>query len=329
MNLHMLLDNFMHPPVLFFFLGLVAVWVKSDLEIPASTAKFFSLYLLLHIGFTGGSKLAAHGLDEKVIGIIVVCLLGSFLMPLLSFQVLRRKLDVHNAGAVAATYGSVSAVTFATGTTFLTTHDVPFGGYMVAGMALMESPAIISGLMCISLAAAKTQSSGEVASQKKGMKDILHEAFTNGSVFLLLGALAIGILTGETGKAQLKPFVEDIYKGFLTLYMLDMGLLAGRRLSELKDKGVFLVLFALIYPLIGALIGITAALLLGLDVGDGFLLTLLFASASYIAVPAALRMAVPEANMSIVLPMALGVTFTFNIALGIPLYFVLFQYFSR
>jgi uncharacterized protein len=323
MDLGMLAGNFLHPPVLFFFLGLLAVAVKSDLEIPHSTARFFSLYLLFHIGFEGGVNLRSHGIDEKVIGIILVCILGSFIMPFLSYHVLKKKLDVYNAGAVAATYGSISAVTFAIATSFLNSQGISFGGYMVAGMALMESPAIVAGLICISLNVSRNQSAlGEGITQTKpDYKRILHESFTNGSVLLLLGSLAIGLITGEGGETELKPFVTDIYKGFLTLFMLDMGLIAGKRIGDLKKSGRFLVGFGLIYPFVGAIVGMSMATVLQLELGDAFLLTTLFASASYIAVPAAMRMAVPEASMSIMLPMALGVTFTFNISLGIPIYF--------
>lgn len=324
MNLAMLADNFMHPPVLFFFLGIAAVLLKSDLEIPPAIAKFFSIYLLFHIGFNGGVELGQSGITTAIMAVIGVCMLGSFSMPFISFRILRKKLDVYNAGAIAATYGSISAVTFATATSFLESHQVHFGGYMVAAMALMESPAIIAGLILISMALGKQGKRGSDGT-KRSLGSILHESFFNGSVMLLMGSLLIGFMTGTAGEEELKPFVNDIYKGILCLYMLDMGLLAGSRLNELRNSGLFLTLFAGIYPLVGATLGLTCAKLLGLTPGDALLMTVLFGSASYIAVPAAMRMAVPQANMSLLLPMALGVTFTFNIALGIPLYYTLIK----
>jgi len=321
------LENFLHPPVLFFLLGILAIAVKSDLEIPQPISRFLTLYLLLHIGFTGGAKLSANGINGSVLVILGVCVLASFILPFLSYRVLRIKLDNINSGAVAATYGSISAVTFATTATFLEGEKVAFGGYMVAAMALMESPAIIAGLFLIGLNAKKSDFPGE-QKVKVNFKKILHESFTNGSVFLLLGALVIGYITGLEGAKEMKPFVNDIYKGFLTFYMLDMGITAGRRLSDLRSQGTFLVGFGLCYPLVAGSLGILLAVALGLSLGDALLFTVLFASASYIAVPAAMRLAVPEANMSILLPMALGVTFSFNIAIGIPLYYFVLQLFQ-
>lgn len=312
------LDNFFHPPVLFFFLGLIAPLIKSDLEIPEQIGKFLSLYLLFDIGLNGGFHLYESGFNSTVIKVIMCCLLGSFLVPFIVYPVLRKKLDIYNASAVSATYGSISAVTFATGTSFLQFKGIPFGGYIVAGMALMESPAIISGIINL-----RSRTSG---TKKVKWGKVLHEAFCNGSVLLLVGALIVGYATGERGHNEVKPFVSDIFKGMLSLYMLDMGILAGRRLHELKKEGVFLVLFALIYPLFGASLGILLSYIVGLDVGTSLLLSILFASASYIAVPAAMRIAVPQANMSILLPMSLAVTFSFNVILGIPIYYGVIHY---
>ena len=240
------------------------------------------------------------------------------------YHILKRKLDPYNAGAVAATYGSISAVTFATATAFLEGQGVGFSGYMVAGMALMESPAIIAGLILIRMNTKNTKDS-KATGRSGGIKGILKESFFNGSVLLLVGSLVIGYLSGTTGEKELKPFVNEIFFGMLSLYMLDMGLLAGRRIIDLRKTGGFVVSFALIFPPIIGLLGIGLSYLLGYSAGNALLQTVLLASASYIAVPAAMRMAVPQANMSIMLPMSLGVTFTFNIALGIPLYFFIIQ----
>jgi hypothetical protein len=330
MDFSIIADNFMHPPVLFFFLGIIAIAVKSDLEIPPQLAKFLSIYLLFDIGIKGGEELFHSGFNSTVLLVMATCLLASFLIPFVIFPILSKKLDIYNAGAIAGTYGSISAVTFATASTFLASKNIAFGGYMVAGMALMESPAIVAGLILIR---SKKQKENNNANNENGngigkanWKAILKESFFNGSVLLLVGSLIIGLVTGQTGEDELKPFVNDIFKGMLSLYMLDMGLMAGRRLNELRKSGTFLTAFSLLFPLVSGMLGIAVSKLIGLDAGDALLQTILFASASYIAVPAAMRMAVPQANMSLLLPMSLGVTFTFNISLGIPLYYTIINY---
>jgi hypothetical protein len=316
-----LANNFLHPPVLFFILGILAVTFKSDLEIPPQIAKFLSLYLLFDIGIKGGEELFHSGFNDTVIKVMIACLCLSFFLPFICYKILRLKLNIYNAGAIAATYGSISAVTFVTASSFLEAHSIPFSGFMVAGMALMESPAIIAGLLIINFALnASGNNDPQKQEQKHNVFKVFHEAFFNGSVFLLVGSLVIGYLSGNPGEAELKPFVNDIFKGMLSLYMLDMGLIAGSKLASLKQSRVFLVIFALLYPPVAAMVGIGAAHLIGLDHGNAVLLTVLAASASYIAVPAAMRLAVPQANMSLLLPMSLGVTFVFNILFGIPLY---------
>lgn len=324
MDFSTVLENFAHPATLFFFLGIIAVLVKSDLEIPPQIAKFLSIYLLFDIGIKGGEELYHSGLNAQVGTVITVCILGSFLIPFLIFFLLKRKLNTFDAGAVAATYGSISAVTFATTTAFLEGQNEPFGGYMVAGMALMESPAIIAGLILIRLNT-KKEEGNTLDDSSNGLGHILRESFFNGSVLLLVGSLVIGYLSGEVGEMELKPFVNEIFFGMLSLYMLDMGLLAARRLKELRRAGGFVVSFATLFPPVIAVFGIAISYFLGYSKGDALLQTILLASASYIAVPAAMRMAVPQANMSILLPMSLGVTFTFNIAIGIPLYYYAIQ----
>lgn len=322
MNINTILENFMHPPVLFFFLGLFAVAVKSDLEIPPQIGKFLSIYLLFDIGIKGGEELFHSGFTSTVATVMIICVLASFLIPFIIYPILKRKLNIYNAGAIAGTYGSISAVTFATATAFLEVQNIKFGGYMVAGMAMMESPAIIAGLLLIRN---KAKKDSPIDTDASSWKETLHEAVFNGSVLLLIGSLVIGLVSGTAGEEELRPFVSDIFKGMLSLYMLDMGLIAGRRMGELKKSGAFLTLFGLLYPPIAGSIGILVAWFIGLTPGDALLLTILFGSASYIAVPAAMRMSVPQANMSLVLPMALGITFTFNITLGIPLYYSIIQ----
>jgi hypothetical protein len=320
MGFETLLNNILHPPVLFFFLGLAAIAFKSDLEIPPQIGKFLSLYLLFDIGIKGGEELFHSGFSPLVIKVIIACLILSFTIPFIVYKVLRIKLDVFNAGAIAATYGSISAVTFATSVSFLESSNITFGGYMVAGMALMESPAIIAGLILVGLGLKNSKEDSDNSVQTN-IKSILHEAFFNGSVFLLVGSLIIGFASGEAGEKELAPFVSGIFQGMLSFYMLDMGLLAGKRLGELKKAGLSLVGFALLYPIVFSFVGMGTAYLIGLQPGDALLLTVLVASASYIAVPAAMRISVPKANMSLLLPMSLGVTFTFNVTIGIPLYY--------
>jgi len=324
MNFDSVINNFTSPAVLFFFLGLIAVAVKSDLEIPPAIAKFFSLYLLFDIGIKGGEELFHSGFTMEIFYIVCACIFMAVLVPLVAFRVLRLKLNVYDAGAIAATYGSVSAVTFATAQAFLVGQNVHAGGYMVAGMALMESPAIVIGLMLIRKNTPKEVTSG-IEAHGSNMKEVLKEAFFNGSIVLLVGSMIIGYLGGEHGEKDLHGFVIDIFKGMLCLYLLDMGIVAGSRLSSLKQSGIFLVAFGIITPLINAALGIAIAYFLKMEEGDALLFTILCASASYIAVPAAMRMAVPQANMSLLLPMSLGVTFTFNIVVGIPTYFSIIQ----
>ena len=323
MSLQNILENFLHPATLFFFLGMIAILVKSDLEIPPQIAKFLSIYLLFDIGIKGGEELFHSGFNPQVVTVMFVCIVSSFSIPFGMFYILKKKLNVFDAGAVAATYGSISAVTFATATAFLDGQGESFGGYMVAGMALMESPAIIAGLILIRMN--RSDQEADPGQKNKSLGGIIKESFFNGSVLLLIGSLVIGYISGEVGEKELKPFVNEIFFGMLSLYMLDMGLIAARRIKELKEAGGFVVSFATLFPPLVAVLGITLSYLLGYSPGDALLQTVLLSSASYIAVPAAMRMAVPQANMSILLPMSLGVTFTFNIAIGIPLYFFIIQ----
>lgn len=322
MEFNSIIENFSHPATLFFFLGLIAVFVKSDLEIPPQIAKFLSIYLLFDIGIKGGEELFHSGFNIQVITVMIVCIAASFSVPFAMFYILKRRLNIHDAGAVAATYGSISAVTFATATAFLEAQGIQFGGYMVAGMALMESPAIIAGLILIRLYVKKKE---HKQINQGGLGHIVKESLFNGSVLLLVGSLFIGYLSGETGEKELKPFVNEIFFGMLSLYMLDMGLLAGRRIKELRKAGSFVVIFALLFPPTIGMLGVGISFLLNYSIGDAVLQTVLLASASYIAVPAAMRISVPKANMSILLPMSLGITFTFNITLGIPMYYFIIQ----
>ncbi|MBW4441273.1 MAG: sodium-dependent bicarbonate transport family permease [Plectolyngbya sp. WJT66-NPBG17] len=315
MNFSLVVSNFLNPPVLFFFLGMLAVLVKSDLDIPAPIPKLFSLYLLLSIGFKGGVELARSGISQAVVITLAAAIAMSILVPIYTFFILRSRLDPYNSAAIAATYGSISAVTFITASSFLDQLQIPYDGYMVAALALMESPAIIIGLILVNVF---TDRSGE--SESIQWSEVLQEAFFNGSVFLLIGSVAIGFLTGEHGWQTLKPFTQDMFYGVLTFFLLDMGLVAAKRIKELQKSGAFLVSFGILIPVLNATIGIFLAKAIALSSGDALLFAVLCASASYIAVPAAMRLTVPEANPSFYISAALAVTFPFNILIGIPLY---------
>ncbi|MEH6607930.1 MAG: sodium-dependent bicarbonate transport family permease [Halioglobus sp.] len=327
----MFLDNLSSPPLLFFFLGVLAVVVRSDLDIPGQIAKFMSLYLLFAIGFKGGVALAQSDLDSTVWLSLGAAVLLSAVVPVYSFLILRRRLSVADAAATAATYGSVSAVTFITATSYLTQQGVPWNGYMVAAMALMESPAIILGLLLYS----RYRTSDDQTDKSVSWGELLREACLNGSVFLIMGSMIIGWVTGPAGMEQLHPVVSELFLGILCLFLLDMGIVAARRLRDLGRGGdrhsgaaplAYMIAMALIFPVINAALGLLTGTILELGVGDMVLLTVLSASASYIAVPAAMRLALPEANPSIYLPMSLAITFPFNLLIGIPVYHYLADY---
>lgn len=330
MDTSLVLQNLLSPPVLFFFLGVLAVLVRSDLEIPAPLPKLFSLYLLLAIGFKGGVELQHSGLGGQVLPTILAAVAMSLVVPLYSFLVLRLKFDGFNAAAMAATYGSISAVTFITAESFLDTQQVGFDGFMVAALALMESPAIIVGLLLVKLAAAPqlrpaTERVPDAPGAGSGMNWglVLHEALLNGSVLLIVGSLLIGALVasqGQAGVTKMEPFTDQLFYGALSFFLLDMGMVAAQRLRDLREAGAFLIAFSILMPLFNAGVGTLIAHLLGLGPGNALLFVVLLASASYIAVPAAMRMTVPEANPSLYISSALGVTFPFNIIVGIPLY---------
>jgi hypothetical protein len=322
METNLIFANLLNPPVLFFFAGLLAVRLGSDLDIPSPLPKFFSLYLLLSIGFKGGVELFLSGFSGDVASTLAAAVAISLLTPIFCYFILRRSLSQANAAATAATYGSVSAVTFITATALLGRLEIPFSGYMVAALALMESPAII---MAVVLYRRDSHQAGE----NSGWQSLLREAFLNGSVYLLVVSMLIGFLTGEQGGKILKPFTTDLFQGMLCLFLLDMGLVSSRRLGELKKLGATPLVFATAVPLLNATIGIFLARALGLEVGNALLFCILCASASYIAVPAAMRLAIPDANPGVYVTMALGITFPINVLIGLPLYLSVIQFLWR
>ena len=322
MDSSLILQNLLSPPVLFFFLGVIAVLVGSDLEIPAPLPKLFSLYLLLAIGFKGGLELQHSGLGGQVLSTIAAAVGMSLLVPVYSFLLLKLRFDGFNAAAIAATYGSISAVTFITAEGFLETQKLPFDGFMVAALALMESPAIIVGLLLVKLASPQRRPDAK----EMRWQELLREAFLNSSVLLLVGSLVIGLLVAAyspASVAKMLPFSEQLFYGALSFFLLDMGIVAAQRIRDLREAGAFLVGFSILMPLFNSLVGVLISKGLVLEPGNALLFVVLCASASYIAVPAAMRMTVPEANPSLYISMALGVTFPFNIIVGIPLYMTL------
>ena len=299
------------PAILFFVFGIFAGLFKSNLVIPEQISKFLSLYLLMALGIKGGVALSKSGFTPEIILVIGIGLFLALAIPAVSYLVLKRFLNGYDSAAVAATYGSVSAVTFVTATQYLTTAGIEFSGVMAAVMALMESPAII---MAVALAALYR------ATHTVSVREVLHESFTDGAHLLLLAALVIGYVTGDAGMAVMKPFTGDLFKGMLAFFLLDMGLKVAERIPDLKDKSPALLGYAVAFPLLHSVFALALCLLFGVTVGNTILLMTLAASASYIAVPAVVRHAIPEANPSVYFGLSLGITFPFNILVGIPLY---------
>jgi len=319
MNLSLLAENLTNPALLFFILGITAVLIKSDLEIPSNSSRFISLYLLFAIGFKGGQELSHEHMNAEILWSMRFGLLLSALIPLATYFLLRIKLNVSDAAATAAAYGSVSAVTFVTALTFLEFHKMNSSGHMVAVMALMESPAIIVGLMLLSIFRK------EQGNTKFELGSVLKHALTNGSVVLILGSLFIGFLADAKQAEGIKPFTNELFKGFLAIFLLDMGISSGKKLKSFFSYGWFPIAFAMLIPLVNGIITAYASGWVTADPGNRFIFAVLAASASYIAVPAAMKISAPEANPGLFLPMALAITFPMNITIGFPIYFSIIQ----
>lgn len=332
------MQNLLDPAILFFIVGVFAGGIKSNLEIPPAISRFLSLYLLMALGLKGGFALAQSGLNTQVGVSLAAAVTLAVVIPFLGYVLLKRFVSGFDAAAVAATYGSVSAVTFVTAVQYLENHEIPYGGHMAAAMALMESPAIIMAVVFANSLRGKAALPGAahagsrrgvvVQSSSPGVSvgKILHESFTDGAQLLLLGAMLVGLLTGESGKAAMQPFSGDLFKGMLSFFLLDMGLSAARNLPQVRGKSPALIAYAVLGPLVHAGLALAFAYVLGLPAGDGGLLMVLAASASYIAVPAVLRYALPEANPSLYFGLSLGVTFPLNILFGIPAYVAIAQW---
>lgn len=319
--LNLIQNNLVSAPILFFALGIIAGLVKSDLSVPDSISRYLALYLMMAIGFKGGVAISeTSNFDAQVLITIAAGILTGFLQPFIGYSILKiiSKLDNATAAAVAAHYGSISMVTFVTAATFLDTNGVIYAGYIIAVLALMEAPAIMTGLFL-----AHKTSKRVPTHLQTSYKKLFSEILTNGAILLLSGSFLIGWISGTDGMDQLSGFLEEPFQGILALFLLDMGLLVSKRVEDLKQFTLPLFFFGIIMPLIGAATGLSLAFFIGLDIGTGFLFTILVASSSYIAVPAAMRLALPQANASVYIPMSLAVTFPFNILFGIPLYYAL------
>ena len=326
------MNNLLDPAILFFGVGVLAGTVKSNLEIPPAISRFLSLYLLMALGLKGGFALSHSGLTASVGTSLGAAVLLAICIPWVGYWILKRFVSGFDAAAVAATYGSVSAVTFVTAVQYLENQQIAYGGHMAAAMALMESPAIIMAVVFANALRQKAATGvvavgggvaalgGPAGKPTVSVGKILHESFTDGAQLLLLGAMVVGLITGDSGKQAMQPFSGDLFKGMLAFFLLDMGLMAARNLPQVKDKSPVLIAYAVLGPVVHASAALGLSWLLALPAGDGALLMVLAASASYIAVPAVLRFALPEANPSLYFGLSLGVTFPLNILLGIPIY---------
>jgi uncharacterized protein len=323
MNSSFFLNNLINPSILFFILGFILQATNSKFSFSKGLSQFLTTYLLIAVGFKGGVSVINS--SESGLELMRTSLFGIFLslfLPVIAYQMLKKSaLDSDTKAAVAAHYGSVSLVTFVTATAFLTTEGIPFAGYTVAILALMESPAILSGLIL-----AHKQNSSEKSSLKM-IKTILHEIKADGVLIVLLGSFIIGLFTGNSGLEKLSGFLVTPFNGILTLFLFDMGLKVGKQAHNLKLFNVSLISFALYMPLIGASLALIFCKIFGVNLGTTTLLMVLGGSASYIAVPAVMQVSLPNAKAAVYLPMSLAITFPFNIVIGIPIYYKIAQVF--
>ena len=321
------MTNFLDPAILFFIFGVFAGTVKSNLEIPPPISRFLSLYLLMALGLKGGFALHKSGFTSEIGFSLGLAVFLAIIIPIFGYWLLRRSLNTFDAAAIAATYGSVSAVTFITATQYLDQFKIEYGGHMAAAMALLESPAIILAIILANKARATQSKDLKTKQEVTGISKILHQSFTDGAQLLLLGSMLVGLMSGDAGQKLMAPFSIDLFKGMLAFFLLDMGLMAARNFSGLKGKPPITLLYAIGSPLFHALLALALCKLIGLPLGNTILLMVLASSASYIAVPAVLRHALPEVNPALYMGMSLGITFPFNIILGIPIYSAIAKYF--
>ncbi len=315
--LNIFIENVCSPVILFFILGILSGFLKSDLKIPDQLSKFLSLYLMMAIGFKGGVAISqAKEFDIKMINLISFSVIVGFFQPFIAYFLLKKttKLDKLTMAAISAHYGSVSMVTFLTTINFLDEHSIAYAGYVIAIVAIMETPAIISALLIVN---------HEKGSLSEVLKSKEVNIFKNGVLFLLIGSLVIGIISGTNGMEKMKGFLVNPFQGILALFLLDMGLSVSRHASHLKEFNIRVIAFGIYMPFIGAGIGLLISKIIHLDLGTATLFTTLCASSSYIAATIAMKNSLPEAKAGIYLPLSLAITFPFNISIGIPLYFFL------
>jgi len=310
------MSNFIDPAILFFIFGVLAGAIRSNLEIPQPISRFLALYLLMALGLRGGFELAHSGLTPTVVSGLVAALLLAVSVPLIGYLLLKRVVSGFDAAAIAATYGSVSAVTFITATRYLDDHGIAFGGHMAAAMAFMESPAIVMAI----LFANHLRKGKNVDAKLDSPLHVIKESLTDGAQILLMGSVVVGLISGDAGKVAMQPFAGDLFKGMLAFFLLDMGLMTARNFPSFRTLSPWLMAYAVLGPIVHAALALALSLLLRLSAGDAGLLMVLAASASYIAVPAALRFALPEANASLYFGLSLGITFPINILIAIPIY---------
>ena len=319
-----MLANMLIPPTMFFALGFFAHVIRSDLKFPPDVGKAASIYLLLGIGLHGGMEMAKAEFSDAASAVVAAIVLG-ITLPVLAFAILKSlgRIDRLNAAAIAAHYGSVSAGTFLTAIAFLDSQQIVYETYPLIMLAIMESPAIVIGLLLARWGVADNGNRFDA----EGIRHLLREAFTNGSVVLLFGSIMIGMLATPASLGKILPLFDTLFMGVLCLFLLEMGLEAAKRMGDFRRVGLFLTAFGIGMPLLGGVIGVLVGhTLLGFGVGGSTLVAVLTASASYIAVPSAMRLAIPEANPSLYLTLSLGVTFPFNVVFGITLYYHMAQW---
>jgi len=314
------MQNFVDPAILFFVFGVLAGALKSNLEIPKSIAKFLSLYLLMALGLKGGFALSQSGFTVTIALSLGAALIMAFVVPAIGYAFLKNRVSRFDAAAVAAAYGSVSAVTFVTAIQFMETAGLSPGGHMAVAMVIMESPAIIMAVLLANSIRHMQGAGTAAATAAPSLGKILHESFTDGAHLLLLGSMAVGFISGDAGKSMMQPFSGDLFKGMLAFFLLDMGLMVAKNFRDAVKASPSLIGYAVVSPFVHAGLALGLSLVMGLPVADAALLMVLSASASYIVVPAVLRYAIPEANPAIYFGLSLGVTFPLNILIGIPLY---------
>lgn len=318
------------PTILFFLLGVGAGLIRSNLAIPSQMARFLALYLLMALGLKGGFALAQSGFHATVITDLGLAITLALVIPMVGYAFLRRFVTPFNAAAVAAAYGSVSAVTFITTIQYMENQGIAYGGHMSAALALMESPAILFAVFMANLIRARLpKKKGKAPVADASLRHVLQESFTEGTQILLLGSMVVGYLTGEQGKSVMEPFTGNIFKGMLAFFLLDMGMATAAHFKDLQRVSKRLVIYGVVGPLVHALFALWLCSIFRVEMGSAVLLMVLAASASYIAVPAVIKHAIPEASPLLYLGMPLGLTFPFNILVGIPLYVGLAEKFLR